>query len=58
MKEKIIDGFLRAIVIAMFLFVLGSMICAIYDAIMFNHMHHELHEVRDMLQSINDSIYW
>ena len=58
MKEKIIDTFLMALTVAMFLFVLGSMICAIYDAIMFSHMHHELHEVRDMLQTLNDSIYW
>lgn len=58
MKEKLIDGFLMAIVIAMFLFVIFSMICAVYDAFMFNHMHHELHEVRDMLQTLNDSIYW
>lgn len=58
MKEKLIDGFLMAVVIAMFLFVIFSMVCAVYDAFMFHHMHQELHIMRDMLQSLNDSIYW
>lgn len=58
MKEKIIDTFLIALTIAIFLFVIFSMVCAVYDAFMFNHMHQELHEVRDMLQTLNDSIYW
>lgn len=58
MKEKLIDGFLMAVVIAMFLFVIFSLICAVYDAFMFHHMHQELHVVKDMLQTLNDSIYW
>lgn len=58
MKEKLIDGFLMAVVIAMFLFVIFSLICAVYDAFMFHHMHHELHEVRDLVKTLNDSIYW
>lgn len=58
MKDKIIDTFLMALTVAMFLFVIFSLICAVYDAFMFHHMHQELHEVKDMLQVLNDSIYW
>lgn len=58
MKDKFIDTFLMALTVAMFLFVLGSMICAVYDAFMYSHMHNELHEVKDILKALNDSIYW
>lgn len=58
MKERTIDKIIDAAFIFVFLTACVGIICVVASAFEVHAVHNELHEVRQLLENLNDSIYW